>query len=262
MRLACANNFKQIGIALHSFHDTNGRFPPLRTSRSSADPNSHLSWMALILPQMGEENLYQVSVAACAQDANPLDNPPHTALAEVVKSYVCPADGRLGIALTDQFGVTAGFTSYIGIDGVLPPGAAIGLDGVLGGIPGRRLADITDGASNTLLAGERPPPDSLQAGWWYPGPHAYAQGLRGPNNAFVIGGGVIFVDNDPCVAVRGTFGPGAIGNPCDRFHLWSLHPGGANFLFADGSERFLSYSAEPLMMSLGSRSGGEIIELP
>jgi prepilin-type processing-associated H-X9-DG protein len=40
------------------------------------------------------------------------------------------------------------------------------------------------------------------------------------------------------------------------------HPLGANFLFADGSARFLPYSAEPVMMALGSRSGGEVVELP
>jgi len=132
---------------------------------------------------------------------------------------------------------------------------------VLGLFPGIRLSDITEGTSQTLMIGERPPPDSLQAGWWYPGLDAYQQGFRGPNNAIILGSGVFYA-NDPRLIRSGTFGPGRTDNPCDRYHLWSLHPGGANFLFADGSGRYLPYSAEPLIMALASRSGGEIVELP
>jgi prepilin-type processing-associated H-X9-DG protein len=58
------------------------------------------------------------------------------------------------------------------------------------------------------------------------------------------------------------FGPGRLENPCDRFHFWSLHPGGAHFLFADGSVRLLPYSAQPIMVSLATRSGGEVVTLP
>jgi prepilin-type processing-associated H-X9-DG protein len=57
-------------------------------------------------------------------------------------------------------------------------------------------------------------------------------------------------------------GPGQITNQCDMFHFWSLHTGGANFAFADGSVRFLTYSAAPLMPALASRAGGEAVEAP
>jgi len=50
--------------------------------------------------------------------------------------------------------------------------------------------------------------------------------------------------------------------PCDRYHFWSLHPNGANFLFADGAVHFLTYSAEPIMIPLATRGGGEVVELP
>jgi prepilin-type processing-associated H-X9-DG protein len=58
------------------------------------------------------------------------------------------------------------------------------------------------------------------------------------------------------------FGPGRIENPCDSAHIWSLHSGGANFLFADGSVHFLRYSARDILPALATRAGGEVVTLP
>jgi prepilin-type processing-associated H-X9-DG protein len=65
-----------------------------------------------------------------------------------------------------------------------------------------------------------------------------------------------------CPAGPFGFGPGTTTNQCDQFHFWSLHGGGANFLFCDGSVRFLSYSADPVMPALGTRAGGEALSPP
>jgi prepilin-type processing-associated H-X9-DG protein len=59
-----------------------------------------------------------------------------------------------------------------------------------------------------------------------------------------------------------SFSPGQPGNQCDAFHFWSLHTGGANFLFADGSVHFLTYSAGPIMPALATRGGGEAVTVP
>src|SRR5260370_26257597 len=65
-RVRCLNNLKQIGLALHGFHDAHGRFPALPVrARTSQDPNAILGWMALILQKMGEEPLYQLSSQSC-----------------------------------------------------------------------------------------------------------------------------------------------------------------------------------------------------
>ena len=265
-RTACLNNLKQIGIGLHHFEETNGRLPPLPGGRAvDGDPNSLLGWMALILPQMEQEALYRVSVEACRVDQDPLDNPPHVGMATVIRPYVCPDDGRLLQPLTDSSGVRAAYTSYIGILGSFPPTTASVqaiLPGVLGQDFGPRLTDITDGLGTTIMVGERPPPESLLAGWWYPGYVGVGtpRGLHGPNNVIALPSPHLGSD-DNCGG-NTTFGPGQLSNPCDRFHLWSLHPGGGNFLFADASARYLSYSAAPLMIALASRSGGEVVELP
>jgi hypothetical protein len=180
----------------------------------------------------------------------------------VISAYICPDDERLKSPLTDALGVNAAFTSYIGNGGAFPKGATVGLAGIFGELSPVRMTDIADGTSQTLLVGERTPPDSLQAGWWYPGFAGDAVGFRGPNVDLIAGAGTLFIDDPGCIDVVGTFSPGRLDNPCDRYHYWSLHPGGANFLFAVGSTRFLSYSAEPLIIPLSSRSGGEEVSLP
>ena len=259
----CQNNLKQIGLALHHYHDLHGHLPQSSAKQSprGTPATAILGWMALILPEIEQGDLYRMSEVACMTDGNPLHNPPHQGLVAIQPVYYCPADSRLSFPQTDTLGITAAFTSYIGILGVVPPGSRRGYEGSLGGPDGTQFAMITDGLSQTLMVGERPPPASLQAGWWYPGLYGDGVNLRGPNNGLIVGGGVLF-GNDPCRIVRGTFGPGRLDNPCDRFHLWSLHSGGANFLLVDGSVRYLSYSAEPVVVAMASRSGGEIVDLP
>ncbi len=262
-RTDCLNRLKQIGAALHAFHAKHDRLPPLPVPRQSAnDPNSILGWATLILPEIGQEACYLESIQACLADRDPTHNPPHVGFSTVIPEYVCPADGRLRSPLTDRFSTTASYTSYVAVAGAIPTLARRGQRGVLGDAPGIRIQDVADGASQTLMIGERPPPDSLQAGWWYPAFVGDGVGFRGPNNYLVIGGGLLFGTDRECGGDLSSFGPGRIGNPCDRFHFWSLHAGGACWVFADGSVRFLSYSAATTIPALATRAGGEAITLP
>jgi prepilin-type processing-associated H-X9-DG protein len=63
----------------------------------------------------------------------------------------------------------------------------------------------------------------------------------------------------PCPPGPYEFGPGRFDNQCDMFHFWSPHPGGANFLFADGSVRLIRYTARDVMPALATRAGGEVV---
>jgi prepilin-type processing-associated H-X9-DG protein len=218
--------------------------------------------MAHILPYIERDELYRDSVNACRKGSKPTDNPPHTGFTTVINLYVCPADSRLSKPQTDGLGVTAAFTSYIGSGGVkLPSQQSIHPGGLT--IPGVRFSEIRDGLTYTILAGERPPPDTFQAGWWYPAYLGSGIGNRGPNNILYLGGVSLFLSPDePCAISFRNLGPGRTANPCDRFHYWSLHGKGAHFLFADASARFLTYSADPIIPQLVSIRGGESVEIP
>ena len=257
-RVSCQNNLKQIDWPFRTITTPTAVCRHFRPS-PRADPNALLGWMVLILPQMEQVELYRTSVEACRADTDPcitcrMSGWPRWSS----PTHVPPTVGyphRLPTAM-----VTAAYSSYIGIGGAVRPEASRGLAGAMG-YPGSRFAEITDGLSQTIMVGERPPPDSLQAGWWYHGALGHGTDFNGPNNVITLGGILLFAV-DPCTKIKGTSGPGRLDHPCDRFHLWGLHTGGANFLFADGSVRFMSYSAEPIVLSLASRSGGEIVELP
>ncbi len=67
-----------------------------------------------------------------------------------------------------------------------------------------------------------------------------------------------YSDYDNCPPGPYTYGPGDYRNPCDAFHFWSLHPGGAHFAFGDASVHFLSYGIGSNLVKLATRGGNEV----
>lgn len=225
------------------------------------DPNQLLSWRAFVLPFLDQTPLWEQSVAACEQGREPYLAPPHVGYRTVVPVYARPSDGRLAAPLKHPSGDLAAFTSYMGVSGAIT--AQGYCPGVFGDRPGIRLRDVPDGTSQTLAVGERPPPDSQQAGRWYAqiqnGVIHYADGVApGPDHA-MLAEPLKWFNDYPCRPAGTKFGPGRTDNPCDRYHFWSLHAGGANLALVDGSVRFLRYTSAPLIPTLATRSGGESV---
>ena len=251
----CANNLKQIGLALHQYHDQKKVLPAGMRSRR---PYRLSSWLTHILPHVDQQNLWNVSDAAYRQSPYPFKNPPHIGLATVVPVFTCPADSRCSQVQTSQrSNHLVALTSYLGVSGK----DLTTMDGVLFRNSKVRFADITDGASNTLLVGERPPSADFQFGWWYAG-----VGQRNTGSADSVLGvyeqNALPITAGSCAPGNYPFAPGNLNNQCDMFHFWSLHSGGAHFLFADGSVHFLTYGAAPILPALASRAGGETVEVP
>jgi prepilin-type N-terminal cleavage/methylation domain-containing protein/prepilin-type processing-associated H-X9-DG protein len=272
-RVYCFNNLKQIGLALHSYHDTEGSFPPAIAETfdpQPRDPHQWLSWMGRIMPYIEQNALNANMEAAFASQGagpNPFANPPHFGFSLPLSNFRCPMDGRQYQASYAD-GLVVAFTGYLGVSGT----NLRTNDGILYWNSRTRFADVTDGASNTLMVGERPPSWDLVFGWWYAGAGQWDTSFMPTHNSgssdVTLGMAELNIrsvgipEMNACPDGPYAYGPGTIKNPCDQFHFWSLHTGGSNFLMGDGSVHYFAYSAAPVMTALATRNGGESVSLP
>ena len=170
-------------------------------------------------------------------------------------------------------------TNYLGVNGTNSEAR----DGLFTSNMKTRIADVRDGTSNTLMAGERgfrtgalevidtsDDIDNLRFGNWfsavgqYNGSVGIVLGTREIN--WGSGNRRLTWERD-CPPGPYHFRPpnetrdinGKIRPECDLFQFWSYHLGGANFLYADGSVHFLPYSADAVLPALGTINGGEIV---
>jgi prepilin-type processing-associated H-X9-DG protein len=111
------------------------------------------------------------------------------------------------------------------------------------------------------MVGERPPSADLFLGWWSQNDFDVYLGAANRTQPYSRSGGGANGDV-PCERVGPFyFQPGDLRNNCDASHFWSPHPGGGNFLFGDGSTRFLSYTTGPTVLpQLATRAGGEVVD--
>ena len=266
-RTQCKNNMKQIGLAMHNYHDVYNTFPPGYVTKTPCNTAAQwsacnvgevglYSWGAFILPYIEQANLYSLmNVGNVWLDQN-LANPTiRAAMIQPLGGFLCPSDP--GPALSDyasasnryNFNVTDGSNSYQiarsnymmmanAWDSTTPPVYAVQYGPALGvGYANSKvkIRDITDGTSNTILVGER----------------AYKY-----KSNFTVGGGNVIgfsASNNVQDSSYGRKGNGlaaigltynginaVVGGEHDVRGFSSNHVGGAHFVFCDGSVHFLS----------------------
>jgi prepilin-type N-terminal cleavage/methylation domain-containing protein/prepilin-type processing-associated H-X9-DG protein len=259
-RMKCENNLKQIGLALHSYHDSYGAFPCGWYGGTGGLTLYYTTWGVQILPYLEQTSLWNLTFAWL--QANPgypwqASNP---SIAFNMPMYICPSNTQPTAcpAAASGLGTPVSLFSYLGNAGTIsgPPSS----DGVLYANSAVRITDITDGSSNTVLVGERPASADMQFGWW---PGAYGTGYG--NGDCVLGAREIslaasYGGSTTNVGLQ----PPATPVPVeyDLAHWWSFHTGGANFLYSDGSVHFLPYSANTVILPLSTRNGGEVFTSP
>jgi prepilin-type processing-associated H-X9-DG protein len=255
-RTHCQSNLKQIGLALHAYHTRHDHFPRGFTPRAAKEPYPRMTWLTRLLPDVEQDVLWRMAVDAYEVQRIPTRQP-HVGIRQPIKTYSCPTDSRTATPQTTHRGRVVALTSYVGVSGL----DYTDTFGVLSVGPPVRLTCIPDGSSPTLAVGERPPSADRWYGWWYTG-----YGQKGTGSADMVLGAAERSAAGPyvrgCPAGPYPFGPGSPDEQCDLFHFWSLHPGGGNVAFADGSVRFVPYAAATVLPALATRAGGKVVALP
>src|SRR5438552_4473560 len=181
-RTKCQNNLKQVGLALHNFHDAFNLLPPglgaqgdrqavsVATATAATNPaNLRVqSWLVHILPYIEQTALHDNLPLRPIDPpmSSQMKIPVNTAYTTVVQTYICPSDPR-GISSPANVPGLPAPTYYAGVGGTDSASTKWPkCDGVLFWRSRLRLVDIHDGTSNTLAAGERPPSFNFDFGGW------------------------------------------------------------------------------------------------
>lgn len=274
-RMQCGNNLKQMGLALHQYHDAVGTFPPGGiTEGLCCGTKSRTNWAITILPYVEQSALYAQYNHSLLNEDQP--DPPGV-LRTVVPLYGCPSD--FDAAKLEPPASGPGSTvpyrhgSYRACEGRSdgdcwwdsdpsnqpnPGNCPMHYRGVMHtvGTLGRKtesMAQIRDGTSHTLAIGEMAAfTTSTRATFWGYTYTCYAVSAVTPQTRTLL------VDYSQCLAIGGAGG----ADPCKRG--WgSFHPGGINFAICDASVHFISLNIDMnLLAELATIDSGVPAQLP
>jgi prepilin-type N-terminal cleavage/methylation domain-containing protein len=264
-RSQCVNNLKQLGLALHNYHDSHLVFPPgwigVAANAANTQGNSGFAWGTHILPYVDQAPLYQQLNFNVSCYAVPQNQP---ALNAILPVFRCPSDpganvwtmfeeanpsnplARLPNAnYVASFG-TEGYEDLCDPDPLYPALQCTG-DGVFFHNSRVRMGDLTDGSSNTIFVGEHRTDTSapvLAVGPpWYSTWVGYVVDGEEPAARFL--GVSDHTPNHPSLHI-------------DDYHSW--HVGGTHFLFGDGRVRFLTENVDiNLYKAITTRAQGETV---
>jgi len=213
-RTQCANNLKQIAVAMHNHHDTYGYFPNTYVLKNYPSGTGDYGPLPRLFPFMEQAGLHDA--------LEPGDySGPIPAVNDITKTRVptliCPSDPTPDL---NPNGSNDGKCNYL-------PSAQICINTTPAAALKVNMKDILDGTSATFMFGERDMEQGV-AGIWI-----------GRRNG--VTDAIVYARGDLPLNTRWT---GAVDPNCTR-HCWtSIHPGGANFALADASVRFISDTIE------------------
>jgi len=225
-RTQCINNMKNLGLACHMYQDTARKLPPgwVVNKAIANSPSPGWSWGTVILPYIEQGPLFtQLNPDLNGVTAAPLSTA-STLMVTSLPVFVCPSDGK-----SSPNTVMGGYanSNYVCNREVLGPNAA-------GTAIAYSIQSIPDGSSNTILAGERESVFNVGAVWIVRSSVSTASFEGRP------GRGINIKNPTPTVVTDPT-----------SFGFSSNHTGGVNFLFGDGTVRFLANST-PADQTLGA----------
>jgi prepilin-type N-terminal cleavage/methylation domain-containing protein/prepilin-type processing-associated H-X9-DG protein len=243
-RTQCINNLKQIGLALHSYHDRTKALPPgyadgntNPSSDATLDVGPGWGWAAYLLNDLDQTPLYRTINFNQTVGIDPV-------CTTVLPVFLCPTDVQMPTFAVYNTSATVAQSNYVGCAGTLETSPYPGNNtGVLQRNSRCRFADVTDGVSNTIFVGERSSNHSLST-WAGAVPGAMVPALMAPGPAPNDSIGQAETAQALVLAHGNrTHVPSADVPIWDADTFYSRHAGqGANFLFGDGSVHFLTSS--------------------
>ena len=260
-RTQCLNNLKQIGLALHGYHDRTGAFPPGYYDVApwpSPDAGPGWGWASYLLADLDQDNLQR----QIDYDLNLGGNAPATmsVRSTFLTVFLCPSDPQplRTFTATDGGGQSwvlaqGSYVACNGNDGVDDNSTPPHTGAFVRDIKGFRIAQISDGLSNTFFVGERCTTMAI-ATWTGAVTNAQVPSVRSPGDfssasALVLGHCGPHLPNDSIVT--------------DADAMSSGHASGVNFLFGDGTVRSISNMISMQVYdALATRAGGEAVSEP
>ena len=289
-RAQCVNNLKQVGLGIYNYESSVGSYPigaytwsPGFASDACQERGHTL--FTFILGQIEQPAVFNsINFSFPAGGASNFGGSAgriqSTALLTKINSYVCPSDlPQTPYQIPSQSNNAYSQSSYAGVAGTydifrwyygcpIASNPAIVADGAFGKSQSFKIAEISDGTSNTLFVGEtsrfKNDPDQVFNEWnrglWFGSSQA---GVTRPQGLAVTVPKINAAMQIPDAASIDPFNWGGSYAPYQNFGQFgfrSLHPGGANFLVGDGSVRFIKESINlTVYRSLSTRQGGEVI---
>ena len=252
-RAKCANNLKQIALALHNYEGTHGRFPPgYRDPRPDAQPGPGWGWPTFLLPFVEQQSLHdRIDPDRTVFGGGANITVPTAQTLTQLAVFRCPSDPGPQTNLNFDGHATA---SYRGV-GWSRPQTAPGPKGLMitnihnpNGVLFRnsrvRHADVIDGLSGTIFVAEVFL-DERRDKWG----GIWAGANRKDEFGLWISGAFWAIDE----------GPFRLNGP-DKWSACSPHPGVVGVVLGDGSARFVSESVAPrIPADMASRGGGEVV---
>jgi prepilin-type N-terminal cleavage/methylation domain-containing protein/prepilin-type processing-associated H-X9-DG protein len=278
-RTQCINNLKQIGVALHNYHDINKFFPAGNvTVGNCCGTKSNSNWCISILPFIEQAALYDKFDWKLFNEDQPHPgvNGEPCPVQEIVTSFNCPSDINALKLENPGSGALVNkayrHSSYRGVTGIgrndgyfdcnqwQPAGLLEREKGILhtvgsAGLTYENMGSVLDGTSNTLAVGEYMTTTTTNRGtfWGYSYTCYALSSIQFESRLYLP-------DYNQCASLPGV---PAGSNPCKRAFA-SFHPGGMNFVLVDGSTRFVASTVD-LVNVLGAAAtiaGQEASQLP
>ncbi len=256
-RSACKNNLKQIGLALHNYHDTH-RTLPFGFHAAAGNPN-YLGWGAMILPFLDQAPLYKLIGTQTSgfginwyntTGASKLLRVPIAAASTVLPAFICPSDPMGGINTELDTGPVVNIHGKSNYKGVGFKNRTPDLQTAFYKDSKTRIRDFTDGTSNTFIVGEATTFGVFHGGLWIGDNGTGNRTLSAPqfdgaNDITIVGSTTSTLINDTVE---------------EDVCFSSIHVGGAHFLFGDGRVRFLSENMDKALYdSLATVAGSETL---